>query len=679
MKTWFQYAQNTDDLSRSGIQCRICQQYANALPSAANEASKRGMTFVTESGYVPNGHAKDSVRRKLQRHSSSLFHSEAINWMKEKHHSILARQINEMNRVAKLAQTKRDEITARVLTTVYAEVKANVPFSAHNLMVDLQIKNGLDMGSHHRHRKSATAMAESISMTMHKTLLKYIKNSKDLPISIVLDTTFDIHSNSYLMIYFRILENSNPMMFFYRFKRLAQVETGQRIYEMLIGMFTEDNILEGIKERLWGVTTDGAAVMTGNRAGLVSRLRPWAKNNFFQHHCAAHKLELSIYHAFENFPYMQHLDTSINSLYKFYMRHATKRKASLLETSEVLDKVFYELKRIYRIRWVASEVSALDVIRKSYYLLLTNLENIISTSSDFDDESKATASGLLKTLKNVRYYSLHLFLTDILKLLEFESLQFQSARGTFIGLQKRHNDLIRSLEMLKTNNGPRVIDFLNSCRCRRVVGPTADIEYRVRCHTNDLSHSDFVCPAGTDDSTQRFELKQPCSRLRRRGCSTDATDVGLYPALSEIRLVIIDSIVSQLRKYFPEDDYSIFDVLNPESLPTAETLHTVFTYSSRIIPLARRFGMQDESPVSGDSDSDSESDSRDNIRTISGQFSFLINSLVTSHKFDFCAYRSRGPVKFWSHFMEKRTVEWLPKIKKTDLGCPNTAYIICRG
>ncbi|PAA56523.1 hypothetical protein BOX15_Mlig001790g1 [Macrostomum lignano] len=550
-------------------------------------------------------------------------------------------------------------------------------------MIDLQVKNGLDMGSHHKHRKSAAAMVESISNTMHRTFVNYIKSADNLPISIVLDTTSDIHSNSYVMIYFRVLENSQPLMFFYRFKRLTEVETGRSIYELLIRLFSDDKLEDEIKRRLWGVTTDGASVMTGSRVGLISQLRPWASKQFFQHHCAAHKLELSIYHAFEIFPFMQHLDKNINSLHKFYMSHAVKRKASLAQTSEALNLVFYELKRIYRIRWVASEVSALDVIRKSYYLLLTNLENIKSPSSGFDDESKATASGLLKTLQNVRYYSLHLFLMDILKLLEFESLQFQRAKGTFIGLQERHTNLIHSLETLKTNNGPRIVDFLASCKCRRVLG-TADgypqLEYHSGCHTRDLSYSNFACPSGpgSSDPTERFELKQPGSAADRslRNRLFDASgrgsvvDMGAYPALDEIRSRIIDSIIDQLRNYFPEDDYSIFNVLNPVLLPNAETLHTVFTYSSRIIPLARRFGMEDDSSESETEDHLSDSDSRDadaseraTERTISGQFGLLLKSLITSHSVDFCAYKGKGPVKFWSHFLETRTVEWLPRIK----------------
>jgi len=116
---------------------------------------------------------------------------------------------------------------------------------------------------------------------------------------------------------------------------------------MLKDLFTQDSIATVVLQRLWGITTDGASVMTGSQVGLTSLLKPWARNNFFQHHCAAQKLELSMYHAFENLPYMQCLDTHINLLHKFYMSHAVKHKASLAETSVALDAVFYNLKKIY--------------------------------------------------------------------------------------------------------------------------------------------------------------------------------------------------------------------------------------------------------------------------------------------------------------------------------------------
>lgn len=286
--------------------------YIKNSPRAKLQAAQRKSKFAIPEGYIPSEHIKDSVRRKLKEHPTNSIHRDAISWMKDKYKSILEQQVTQFKHASNMQRTKRNEITAQVITTVYAEVKANIPFSAHETIITLQQRNGLNMGTHHQSQKGAAAMTASISLTMHKSLLSFMQKFKSLPVAIVLDSTSDVHSNSYLMIYFRMLERSKPKMFFYRFERLMQVETGRSLLDKLKEIFTKDKLLTIISERLWGVTTDGASVMTGNQAGLISLLRPMAKNNFFQHHCAAHKLELTLHHAFESFPYMKQLDSHIN-------------------------------------------------------------------------------------------------------------------------------------------------------------------------------------------------------------------------------------------------------------------------------------------------------------------------------------------------------------------------------
>jgi len=315
--------------------------------------------------------------------------------------------------------------------------------------------------------------------------------------------------------------------------------------------------------------------------------------------------------------------------------------------------------------------------------LITNLKNIKSPSSGFDNESKATATGLLNTLQNIWYYALHLFILDVLKSLELQSMQFQKTQATFIGLQKRHNDLINSLEVLKTENGPSTTAFLNSCKCRVVTGHTEETEYQSRCWIYDLSHSNFQCFIG-QDRTQNFELRQPCSvhatgtwgRRCARSASSSATSAAkrskkFFPPLKDIRADIIDNIITQLQRYFPEETYSIFDVLDPKALPTEDTLGIVFVYSAKIIPLARRLGMQDDSAkdemetVSSDSDSHSsqaQGHQRRSPRTISGQFQILIHSLI-AHKTEFCAYKLKSPVSFWVFFLKYRQLNGCLELK----------------
>jgi hypothetical protein len=70
--------------------------------------------------------------------------------------------------------------------SIYVETKANIPFSTHNTIVQLQQHNGIKMGTHHYERTSATRMVELISATMHDILLGNLVRT-NLPLSIILD------------------------------------------------------------------------------------------------------------------------------------------------------------------------------------------------------------------------------------------------------------------------------------------------------------------------------------------------------------------------------------------------------------------------------------------------------------------------------------------------------------
>ena len=102
------------------------------------------------------------------------------------------------------------EITANMMRTVYAEIKLNAPLNDHEEFVILQKLNGLQLGSHHYERTSATRMMETISQKMHNILTEYIKQQK-IPFSIVVDTATDGGNKNYFFFFLRALENYSPV------------------------------------------------------------------------------------------------------------------------------------------------------------------------------------------------------------------------------------------------------------------------------------------------------------------------------------------------------------------------------------------------------------------------------------------------------------------------------------
>ncbi|KAG7165648.1 Zinc finger protein 862-like 7 [Homarus americanus] len=73
------------------------------------------------------------------------------------------------------------------------------------------------------------------------------------------------------------------------------------------------------KQKLVGIGTDGANVMTGCRNGLVARLRrDLEKPELEGIHCTAHKIELAYKDAVKDVPLAKKVNLLLLSIYLFY-------------------------------------------------------------------------------------------------------------------------------------------------------------------------------------------------------------------------------------------------------------------------------------------------------------------------------------------------------------------------
>ena len=93
-----------------------------------------------------------------------------------------------------------------MLRTVFAEVKMNIPFKLHPMVVQLMKLNSAEMGSHHRHNNEPNRMLQSIRKHMHMLLLTHLSAEESGPLSFILDTSTDLRGNHYLITDIRVLE-----------------------------------------------------------------------------------------------------------------------------------------------------------------------------------------------------------------------------------------------------------------------------------------------------------------------------------------------------------------------------------------------------------------------------------------------------------------------------------------
>ncbi|MCP4485841.1 MAG: hAT transposon family protein [Gammaproteobacteria bacterium] len=396
-------------------------------------------------------------------------------------------------------------------------------------------------------------------------------------------------------------------------------ETAESLKTALFAAFEEDNILEQIKMRLIGFASDGAAVMMGKNNGLAKVLNDDVNNNIFQVHCMAHKLQLAAGHCVTSISFLKgDFEKTINKLYSFYNNKAVKRKSSLRNTAEAFGEKLYELNYIFDIRWVASELSALNKVKQNFKIIFHNFEEI-HASGDFDQETKQKATALQNRITNVRFYSVLVFVMDVLKVLVQASKEFQKRTALVIGQEKLRLDLLQSIEAFKEGDGAELVYFLQHSKCFK------DVRWK-KCRTADLDDKDFMFDDDTD-----IRLRQQDTT----GHSSRSASANLYPPLSEFRITFIDLLKEELESYFPEGSYSMFDCLDPKNLPMSAG--EIPTFVPRIMPLASRF-LHDE-------------------LLAAEEFTELMQAIMALDYNLFCSHKNEdNAADFWSFYLNHDSV-----------------------
>src|SRR5271156_4244389 len=288
-KVWLEYLFSENDPKHSTFRCRLCKSYLDKHPQAKNIP-----LLAKTSGYFVEDYLR--MWKQISQHSSSLVHKRAILQSKEEYTQILKDCSQELKKKVLLKISSEHLPTVKMIRTVYTEVKINLPFTSHSIIVQLQKLNGVDLGKHHYEKTSATRITQSISNKMHKTLISHLKENK-YPMSIILDTSSDAANKNYLLIYIRTIENNYPTTYFYRCLYVPN-ESSESLFQKLIGAFEEDNLLQTFKDQLHGFASDGAPSMLGKRSGLAKRVQDITTLYVvYTIHCLAHKLQSAMGHA----------------------------------------------------------------------------------------------------------------------------------------------------------------------------------------------------------------------------------------------------------------------------------------------------------------------------------------------------------------------------------------------
>ena len=236
------------------------------------------------------------------------------------------------------------------------------------------------------------------------------------------------------------------------FLSLKSVESqdAQGITSAIIDAFKECGIEEKL-QRIVFFESDGTAVNSGLRAGVISLLqRKFGKHiKFFW--CMNHRLELAIKDAIQND--MEEVETALRDLYYIY-QNSGKRLRELRSLHEILKELYsFENRKVKPskssgTRWIDHKLRAMKAFVDKRGLYLAHIQNVIADTSKQND--KATLEGKRRRIAKASVLLKSAMYADILEPARLLSLVNQKTSEVDIVKQVDAVDkTLRKYEIMK--------------------------------------------------------------------------------------------------------------------------------------------------------------------------------------------------------------------------------------
>lgn len=406
------------DLDANIMYCSTCR----AFPSKARDNA----LFIGVSG--------DKIRvRTLQSHVSTAAHIECERALIAQTHPEKAPLTSCLNKMDKDVKAK----LILLFNTAYYVAKEEEPFAKFPKLVDLQIKNGLNLGNTYKTDHACHTFIDSIADTLISSLKEKIRNARFF--SLMTDASTDRSVQEQEIIYLTFLENGLPVTTMVNMVTLAHANSQGILDAILAGLQEFGVSEEDLKDKLIGFGCDGASVMIGHKNGVAAKL----KDKFpalVTIWCVAHRLELAALDSMK-IPAVTELKNILNGVYKHY-HNSPKASRELQAVAKALNVQLLKPGSIDGTRWLPHTLRAMSALIQNYPAILVHMENHASDKNDREasDAMKGRASHTVKTLKQYKSILFLHFLLDILKELKHLSLLFQTEGLTLQmvsdGLQK---------------------------------------------------------------------------------------------------------------------------------------------------------------------------------------------------------------------------------------------------
>lgn len=455
---WFLYKFNARNPEKSTFGCDPCTKFRPLTYFRESFYSK----FSTEEGVLYTTKAEN--HRAIKSHASSALHGRTIELALEHQ---LDKMDDETIKHLKAHENPILKATNNLIEMVIQESKMNIPNNKHPMMWEYMDRKGVDVGKNHcKSRKVQRKVMLSVSDTMHKKFVKYLKEHPEEPIAMVLDGSEDVSKTHLITVHLYTFEDLNPICIFYSLLPTGSKATGKKIHDVVKESFEEAGLWDLIKKSLVAVVSDGDNTMIGQKKGFATLLKESLSNNFIVHWCLDHRIDLIFKNPMKEYPeFFAALKSAMNEMASFYSR-SWKKTADLIEYCKAKGYEIFTLPHTHDVRWVKSYHRVVETIMKNWLALLEHVETIASNmKKEYDKVSVKNAKKHLSFLRD-KFAMLGLAVVgDFTNRFTVDSMTFQRKFGTLIGQADRERKLVTDLKKIANGEGKNTQDFLAKSVC----------------------------------------------------------------------------------------------------------------------------------------------------------------------------------------------------------------------
>ncbi|KAJ3586049.1 hypothetical protein NHX12_012450 [Muraenolepis orangiensis] len=224
--------------------------------------SEEWVHFKIQSSDSSRSTSLASLRNKIRRHETSRAHKIAQELTEKGGQDLVG------NLVRAVSETVFAE-TDSVFRTAYYLAKMNQPFTDHDSLIELQEKNGANMGTSLHSRYSYTKIVEHIAKEMQKKIVHSIVTSSS-KLSVLIDEATSISHKSAMIVNLKVSVDGATLEFL--FLELVELESqrAKDIEEALLNCLDTAGFTEEWLQNNWvSFVSDGASVMLGKNSGVA--------------------------------------------------------------------------------------------------------------------------------------------------------------------------------------------------------------------------------------------------------------------------------------------------------------------------------------------------------------------------------------------------------------------------